>query len=118
MKTKPIKDNPEPACVVKMALEELTRSINMPTGIIDPFDNELAKTFISALHEYEPSLDEKAIGAYLVEELNWEPEHASDVENLIITLNSGLYFEGGKRIGLLNYYKSWKDQCNKAGSKA
>lgn len=106
-----VKPYPEPSCIVKKALEELTNSINMSTGIINPFDEEQAKTYILALHKYEPSLDENLVGAYLVRELGWETDHAKDVENLIKTLNTGKHFKGGKRTGLQHYYKYWKDQC-------
>jgi hypothetical protein len=106
-----VRSYPEPSCIVKKAMEELTNSINMSTGINNPFDEEQAKTYILALHKYEPSLDENIVGAYLVRELNWETQYAKDVEKLIKTLNSGRHFQGGKRTGLQYYYKTWKEKC-------
>jgi len=102
---------PEPSCIVKKAMEDLTASINMSTGINHPSDEEQAKTYILALHKYEPSLDADIVGAYLVRELNWDTDHAKDIEKLINTLNAGKYFQGGRRTGLQHYYKQWKKEC-------
>lgn len=68
----------------------------MSTGIKYPSDNERAKTYIRALHKYEPELDGIIVEAYLVNSLNWETRHAQDVKKLIDTLNSGKTFQGGK----------------------
>jgi len=103
---------PEPSCIVKKAMEDLTSNINMSTGISNPFDEERAKTYILALHKYEPSIDADIVGAYLVRELGWDTDNAQDVEKLIVTLNNGKYFQGGKRTGLQNPYKRWKEECN------
>ncbi len=101
----------DPSCIVKKAMEELTESINMSTGIHHPSDEEQAKTYILALHKYESTLDADIVGSYLVRELNWDTEHAKDVEKLIHTLNNGKHFQGGQRTGLQNYYRGWKEQC-------
>lgn len=103
---------PEPSCIVKKAMEDLTGSINITTGITHSMDNDRAKTYILALHKYEPSLDANIVGAYLVSELGWDVQYASEIENLINTLNTGKYFQGGERTGLHNYYKRWKEECN------
>lgn len=102
---------PEPSCIVKRAMEQLTDSINMSTGISHPMDNNRAKTFIKALHKYEPELNADIIGSYLVRELNWETRFAKDIEKLIETLNSGSFFKGGEKTGLQNYYKKWENEC-------
>ncbi len=102
---------PEPSCVVKKAMESLTSSINMSTGIHHPSDENRAKTFIRALHKYESNLDSNIVGAYLVRKLGWSANHAKDIEKLIDTLNAGRYFRGGEKTGLSNYYKRWKEQC-------
>lgn len=102
---------PEPSCIVKKAMEELTDSINMSTGITHPSDERLAKTTILALHKYEPELKADIVGAYLVKELRWNTNYAQEIEKLINTLNSGKYFQGGDRTGLQHYYKGWKEKC-------
>jgi hypothetical protein len=104
---------PEPSCIVKKALESLTSSINLSTGISHPMDEDKAKTTILALHKYEPSLNPDIIGAYLIRELNWDTEHAKDIETLIGKLNNGRHFQGGERTGLQTYYKRWKEECEK-----
>lgn len=100
-----------PTCVVIKAMTDLTNSINMSTGIHHSSDEEQAKTYILALHKYEPSLDADIVGSYLVRELGWDTDHAKDVEKLINTLNNGKHFQGGRRTGLQNYYKQWKAEC-------
>lgn len=102
---------PEPTCIVKKAMQDLTDSINMTTGISHPSDEEQAKTYILALHKYETNLNADIVGAYLVRELNWDTDHAKDIEKLINTLNNGKYFQVGRRTGLQNYYKQWKKEC-------
>ena len=102
---------PEPSCIVKRAMESLSATINMSTGISHPMDNNRAKTYILVLHKYEPNIDSDIIGSYLVRELNWSTSHAKDIENLIDTLNKGKYFQGGERKGLQNHYKRWKEEC-------
>lgn len=42
---------PEPSCIVKKAMENLTASINMSTGIHHPSNEEQAKTYIRTLHK-------------------------------------------------------------------
>lgn len=100
----------EPSEIVKIAMQHLTESINMSTGISHPLDNSRAKTYIRALHKYEPKLNADIVGAYLVRELNWGTRHASDIEKLIETLNKGKYFQGGEKTGLQNYYKRWRNE--------
>jgi hypothetical protein len=51
------------------------------------------------------------VGGYLVRELNWDTDHAKDIEKLINTLNKGKYFQGGSRTVLQNYYKQWEKEC-------
>jgi predicted component of type VI protein secretion system len=106
-----VKVYPEPTCIVKKAMQDLTDSINMSTGISHPSDEEQAKTYILALHKYEDSLNADIVGSYLVKELNWDTDHAKDIEKLINTLNNGKFFKGGRRTGLQNYYKQWKNDC-------
>jgi hypothetical protein len=104
---------PEPTDIVKKAMMDLTGSINMSTGICHPCDNNRAKTFIKALHKYEPELNADVVCSYLIRELNWEPSDAKDIEKLINTLNQGKFFQGGDKTGLQNYYKQWKEECKK-----
>lgn len=99
---------PEPTNIVKIAMQELTDTINSSTGILHPNDNNRAKTYIRALYKYEDSLDSDVVGAYLIKQLNWDTQHAMDIEKLISTLNKGSYFKGGEKKGLQNYYKKWK----------
>lgn len=106
------KPEEEVSDIVKVALAELTASINMSTGIVNPFDNSRAKTYIRALHKYEPELKPKAVVSYLVTKLGWTSSHANDVGKLIATLNDGGFFRGGEKTGLQFHYKRWKEKAN------
>ncbi len=99
---------PEPSEIVKIAMQELTDTINMSTGISHPMDNDRAKTYIRVLHKYEAELNSDIVSSYLIGELNWDTRHAKDIEKLIDTLNNGKYFQGGEKTGLQNHYKRWK----------
>lgn len=103
---------PEPSCIIKRAMEVLTRSINLTEGLSHTLDINLVKTFIRALHKYESSLDSNVVGAYLIKELEWQTKDAKKIENLIVSLNTGGFFQGGETEGLQNYYKEWKKKCN------
>lgn len=105
-----IESFPEPSDIVKNAMQELTYIINPSTGITHSMDNDRAKTYIRALHKYEPELNSDIVSSYLIRELNWETRHASDIEKLIDTLNEGRYFQGGEKKGLQNHYKRWKNK--------
>ena len=102
---------PDPTPIVKLAMQDLTKIINMSTGISHSMDNNKAKTYIKVLHKYENDLNPDIVGAYLVRELNWNTEHAKDIKKLIDTLNKGRFFKGGEKTGLQNYYKKWKEKC-------
>lgn len=102
---------PEPSCIVKLALEDLTLQVNLTTGITHPMDESLAKTYIRTLYKYEPKINGDIISSYLVSKLGWESDGAKDVKKLVDTLNEGRYFRGGNTKGLQNYYKIWKNKC-------
>lgn len=100
----------EPSEIVILAMKDLTGSINMSTGITHPMDNDKAKTYIRALHKYEPQLIADEVSSYLIRELGWQTRHAKEIESLIKTLNNGKYFKGGETSGLQHYYKNWKKE--------
>jgi hypothetical protein len=106
-----VKGFPNPSCIVIKAMEELTESINMSTGITHPSDEGHAKTTILALHKYEPELNADIVASYLVRELGWDSEYANEMKELINTLNAGRFFKGGDRTGLQHSYKRWKEEC-------
>ena len=100
----------EPTEMVKKAFKELTSVINTSTGITHPSDNTRAKTYVRALHKYEPELNSDIVCSYLIRELGWKTKHADDIRKLIDTLNNGKFFHGGEKTGLQNYYKRWKNK--------
>ncbi|AZB17627.1 hypothetical protein EG352_07525 [Chryseobacterium indologenes] len=99
---------PEPSEIVKKAFKELTLVINTSTGINHPSDNARAKTYVRALHKYEPELNSDIVCSYLINAMGWKVSHADDIRKLIDTLNSGKYFKGGEKTGLQIHYKRWK----------
>lgn len=99
----------EPSDVVQEAMKRLTSAVNLATALTNPNDEELAKTYVLALHKYEPNLDADVVSAYLKKSLNWDAVTTQKIEKMINILNSGKFFKGGTRIGLKNIYKQWKD---------
>lgn len=96
--------------IAKVAFEELSSCINMSTGLSHPSDESRAKTYVRALHKFEPTLNEGDVVSYLVSQLNWTSAHANEVGKLVKTLNEGRHFKGGEKTGLQNHYKRWKDK--------
>ncbi|MFA7123372.1 MAG: hypothetical protein WC212_04985, partial [Candidatus Delongbacteria bacterium] len=94
--------------IVKMALDDLTNSVNMSSGIRHQSDNDLCKTYLRALNKYGYELIEKDILSYLITEKKWDLEYANDIIKLVSKLNSGSYFIGGEKKGLKHYIKRWK----------
>lgn len=103
---------PEPSAILKKAFKELTAVINTSTGINHPSDNSRAKTYIKALHKYEPELNSDVVCSYLINKLGWQVRHADDIRKLIDTLNSGKFFKGGEKTGLQLHYKRWINSKN------
>ncbi|AWI26872.1 hypothetical protein [Flavobacterium pallidum] len=106
----PSEKMPFPDKVVQEALNDLSDSINMVTGITHPSDNEQCKTYLRALHKYGYELNATKIFSYLTAARGWESDNANDVIKLINKLNSGGYFMGGEKTGLQNYIKDWKSR--------
>jgi hypothetical protein len=100
----------KPSEIIQKAFKELTSVINTSTGINHSMDNARAKTYIKALHKYEPELNSDLICSYLDNELDWDVRHSNDIRKLIDTLNNGKYFVGGDKTGLQNHYKRWRNK--------
>ena len=101
------------SCVVQKAMEDLTSSINMSTGIHHSADEEQAKTYILALHHHGELKDATELRGYLVRELGWDSNDAQDMYKLVDTLNSGRFFKGGSREKKVwkYYMDNWRKEC-------
>jgi hypothetical protein len=99
-----------PHKVVQNALNNLTQSINMSTGISHFSDEDLCKTYLRALFKYKYELNSVEINTYLITQLNWQADNVKDVLKLIEKLNSGSYFKGGAKTGLQYYITKWKNE--------
>lgn len=104
-----IEELPDPATTVQKAMTMLTREVNMATALTHSSDEELAKTFIRALHKYETSLDTAIVDRFLKVTLRWDAAAAEKVEKWIDALNNGKSFKGGAKTGLKNIYKQWQE---------
>lgn len=103
-----------PSLIVCIALQQLTNSINLSTGISYPTDNETAKKYIRALYKYEEEpLKGLDVEAYLVNNLNWKSQDAKQVRDLVDRLNNGRNFQGGSTTSLLSLYEHWKELASK-----
>jgi len=97
-------------CEVEKALEQLTNAINLSTGITHTGDEDLAKTFIRALHQGGFNLDVPPIKAYLAEN-NWIADGMNSFTELVDRINNGGHFQGGQTTGLDELNNDWSDQC-------
>jgi hypothetical protein len=100
-----------PSCIVRKALEDLTDSINMTTGLSHSSDDNKAKTYLRALNHYDYTLDELQIEAYLINQLNWKKRHTDKLLEIVARLNTGRSFHGGDKTGYKNHIKIWKNEC-------
>jgi hypothetical protein len=102
----------EISCVVQKALDDLTGSVNMTTGITHSADNDLAKTYILALHNEGEAMTAEGVRSYLVRH-GWDSSYAQDVCDLVETLSSGRHFQGGSRDkkSWKHHIGRWKDEC-------
>src|SRR5690606_6842751 len=107
------KDN-EVSCIVKKSMDDLTDAVNMSTGIRHHADNDLAKTYILALHNNGEDMSAGDVRTYLVKDKGWKTDHAQDVYDLIETLNAGKHFQGGSRDKeSWNYHiERWQQECD------
>ena len=99
-----------PSQVVQNAFTNLSNSINMSSGITNPFDNDRCKTYIRALKKYDYEMNSQEIFSFLTTQLNWDSDNAKDVIKLIDKVNTGSYFKGGSKTGLQNHIKRWKSK--------
>lgn len=100
-----------PHCVVIKALEDLTESINMSTGLLHPSDDRLAKTYLRTFDKYGIPLQETEIESYLIKQLNWTKEHTNDLLEIINKINNRRGFQGGDKTGLQHLIRRWKEEC-------
>lgn len=108
-KNNPVKPR-ELSPIAKKAFQELTNDINIQTGITYPSDEEQAKIYLLTLYTYDAPLDGTTVKNYLVNNLNWNMDHARDMETLIKILNSKKQFTGPQR-ALIHYYLRWEKEC-------
>jgi len=102
---------PDPPCVVIKALEDLTQSINMSTGLSHSSDDILAKTYLRTFVKYGVPLQEIEIESYLIKKLNWTKEHTNELLEIINKINSGRSFQGGDKTGLKYHIDRWREEC-------
>ncbi|HET6990178.1 MAG TPA: hypothetical protein VFJ43_02595, partial [Bacteroidia bacterium] len=74
--------------------------------------NDLAKTYLRALHKGRYRLDETEIEGYLISKLNWEKRYSDDIIEIVRKLNDGRSFKGGSTTGLSPYTNQWERECN------
>lgn len=96
-----------PSDAIMTAMKMLTYEVNLSTDLTHPSDDELAKTYILALHRYETAIEGAVVAAYLKRELGWNTGGAEKIEKLIDTLNAGKSFRGGVRKGLKSIYNQF-----------
>lgn len=97
--------------IVKIALLELTASINLSSGITNSFDNNRAKTYIRALVKYYNSFNFDKIKSFLIRE-KWQSKDAKEFVDLLEKKYHGGRFKGGETTGLKKLYDRWLKESN------
>ena len=101
----------QPPCEVRQALQDLSESINMTTGLSHSADDDLAKTYLRALAHYNYELDPLQIESYLIKDLNWFKEHADELLAIVNKINAGKSFQGGDKTGHKYHRDRWREAC-------
>lgn len=99
---------PLPNPIVIKALDSLTRRANLGNGFVHPIDETDAKTYVSALIEYNLTLDENEITAYLVREKNWDFRALEKFLTWVRAVNSGSKLKGVDKSKFRDYIEHWK----------
>ena len=82
--------------VVTAALEDLTHSVNLGTGLGHPSDKASAVDLLKALHHGGEILDRDAVRAWAAGH-GWEPRHAQRLGELAEKVANGVAVRGGRR---------------------
>jgi hypothetical protein len=100
-----------PPCEVRQALQDLTHSINISTGLGNPSDDDLAKTYLRTLTHYKYRLDPFEMESYLIKDLNWWKRHCDELLEIVNKINAGKFFQGGDKTGHKYHNDRWKNAC-------
>src|SRR5690606_34449362 len=96
-----------PSAIVKIAMKNLTKFIDMSIGVIHPDDEDMIKTYVRVLHTFECSLNADEIEAYLIRELGWNTNQTIYIEKLIKQINKCNKYNGRLLSSYQTYYDSW-----------
>lgn len=97
-----------PSELVTTALTNLTLHINLRTGIDNPHDEELARSYVKALYMEEGLLPEEECMALLVGKLDWKYGNALKLVSLMAKLNEDQRIMGGNRMKPDELIRNWK----------
>jgi flagellar assembly factor FliW len=108
----PERENPslQIDCILKVALENLTKMINLSTGLSHNSDNNLAKTYIRTLVKYHKVQNREDINSYLIKN-HWRAKDAKQFVDLLFKKLEGGRFQGGEKTGLKKIYDRWVQEC-------
>jgi hypothetical protein len=77
---------------VRAALESLTHRVNLSTGLAHPSDRAAAVTMFRLLHDAGEQFDPDEIRAWLISELDWQPQDANEVTDVANGVLAGKRF--------------------------
>ena len=89
--------NPFSNPIVEVALEALTKRVNVSTGILHPLDRAAAIDLFRILHDAGIPYDPKEIRAWLVSQGRWQPSDADDVKKVAEAILAGKTLRGQRR---------------------
>lgn len=96
---------------VRAALESLTDSVNLSTGLAHSSDRDAAIQMFRLLHDAGEQFDPEETRSWLISELDWEPRHANEVRNVANGVLTGKKFRVSSRdVWASNIMEQWREK--------
>lgn len=101
--------------ILRVALEELTKSVNLSTGITHSLDKAKAVNLFRLLRDAQIPFDPEAVKGWLLANENWKPSGANDVRQVAADILAGKSLQAVKIGGRPAYGKAdlarWRAQA-------
>jgi len=101
--------------IARVALEQLTRHVNLGTGLTHPSDRGYAIETVQALHAGRRKLSPDDVHAWAAQH-GWRPDGANDLRDLVIGVAAGKHYRhrGGTLRPASELLAIWKREAAKA----
>jgi len=94
--------------VIVEALKNLTRNVNLSTGITDPSDRKAAIDLFQRLKQAGEKFNPSEVRAWLVSQGRWSPQDADQVKSIAERVLAGRRLRGSGRVWADNIVEQWR----------